>query len=70
MFTRVSSGGDHAHAGLGIGLALVKGLVELHGGSIEARSEGIGYGSEFRVRLPHAMVVPPSPPSAASTPWP
>jgi len=38
--------------GLGIGLALCRQLVELHGGSIEARSEGLGYGSEFRVRLP------------------
>ena len=43
-----------SQGGLGIGLSLVKGLVELHGGSIEARSDGPGQGSEFVVRLPIA----------------
>jgi PAS domain S-box-containing protein len=43
---------DRAEGGLGIGLALVKNIVELHGGSVEARSEGKGLGSEFVVRLP------------------
>ncbi len=43
---------DHGRTGLGIGLTLVKGIVELHGGLIEARSEGTDQGSEFIVRLP------------------
>jgi len=52
MFSQVASSRDRSEGGLGIGLALTKGLVELHGGEIEARSAGIGQGSEFIVRLP------------------
>jgi len=52
MFTQVEGDTSQAQGGLGIGLALVKGFVVLHGGSVEARSDGPGRGSEFCVRLP------------------
>jgi CheY-like chemotaxis protein len=54
MFTQVDRTLEKTTGGLGIGLSLVKGLVEMHGGTIEARSEGEGQGSEFVVRLPVA----------------
>src|SRR5690606_544668 len=43
---------DRSRGGLGLGLAIVRGIVELHGGSVEAKSEGRGRGSEFIIRLP------------------
>src|SRR5581483_3839709 len=52
MFSQIEPALERSQGGLGIGLALVRGLVELHGGTIEARSAGIGRGSEFLVRLP------------------
>jgi PAS domain S-box-containing protein len=52
MFTQVDKTLERSQGGLGIGLTLVKRLVELHGGTVEARSEGPGRGSEFVVRLP------------------
>jgi len=52
MFSQVAPYSARAEGGLGIGLALVKGLMDLHGGSVEARSGGPGKGSEFIVRLP------------------
>jgi signal transduction histidine kinase/ActR/RegA family two-component response regulator len=55
MFTQLRGTGDRA-SGLGIGLALTKGLVELHGGSIGVHSEGAGHGSVFTVRLPRGEV--------------
>lgn len=54
MFSQVDGTRHRSEGGLGIGLALVKGLTELHGGSVEARSEGPGRGSEFILRLPLA----------------
>ena len=56
LFTQVNRTLDRSQGGLGIGLALVRKLVELHGGTVEAQSEGIDRGSEFIVRLP--MIVP------------
>ena len=54
MFTQSEHGRAHSQGGLGIGLTLVKSLVEQHGGTVEARSAGLGQGSEFIVRLPLA----------------
>src|SRR5262245_39857818 len=52
MFYQVDRSYDQGHGGLGIGLTLVKRLVEMHGGTVEAKSAGIGHGSEFVVSLP------------------
>jgi PAS domain S-box-containing protein len=65
MFSQLTPALERSQGGLGIGLALVRGLVELHGGSVEARSGGPGLGSEFIVCLPvvEAPVVTPQEPS-------
>ena len=55
LFTQAAASHDRAEGGLGIGLSLVKNLVELHGGSVQVRSDGPGRGSEFAVRLPLAQ---------------
>jgi two-component sensor histidine kinase len=52
MFTQSEHGRAHSQGGLGIGLTLVRSLVEQHGGTVEARSDGVGEGSDFVVRLP------------------
>ncbi len=57
MFSQVRHSVDSGQKGLGIGLSLVRWLTELHGGRIEARSDGPGFGSEFTVRLPAASAV-------------
>jgi PAS domain S-box-containing protein len=56
MFSQVKSAQDRSEGGLGIGLALAKGLIELHHGSLEARSDGMGHGSQFTVKLPRKAV--------------
>ena len=56
MFAQVSGSVDRSQGGLGIGLALTKNLVEMHGGSLRATSAGLGQGSTFHVSLP---AVPP-----------
>jgi signal transduction histidine kinase/ActR/RegA family two-component response regulator len=62
LFVQGARGPDRAEGGLGIGLALVKSLVALHGGTVEARSDGPGRGSTFRIVLPcEASVGPPAP---------
>ena len=62
LFTQVDRSLEKSQGGVGIGLSLVKGLVELHGGQVEARSEGPGKGSEFIVRLPVMDETTPPPP--------
>jgi PAS domain S-box-containing protein len=52
MFAQVTPAMQRTQGGLGIGLALVRGFVDLHGGTVEARSSGLGQGSEFIVKLP------------------
>jgi signal transduction histidine kinase/CheY-like chemotaxis protein len=61
MFVQVDSTLERSNAGLGVGLSLARRLVELHGGTITAHSEGPGRGSRFTVRLP--IVVDPEPPT-------
>jgi len=52
MFAQAETARDRTEGGLGVGLALVRGIVALHGGSVRAYSAGLGHGSEFVVRLP------------------
>lgn len=59
---------DRSEGGLGLGLALSRGLAELHGGTLEARSEGRGKGSEFVLRLPLAELPPPAQGQASRPP--
>ena len=55
MFAQLRPAIERSEGGLGIGLALAKGLVDLHGGSIDVKSQGVGRGSEFTVRIPIAQ---------------
>ncbi|KWT96982.1 MULTISPECIES: CheR family methyltransferase [unclassified Variovorax] len=71
IFDLYAQGPAAAHRnndGLGVGLALVRNIVRLHGGHVEAESDGLGKGSRFRVRLPLGsapVAAPPQPPAAA-----
>ena len=66
LFTQVDRTLDHAQGGLGIGLYLVRSLVELHGGTVTASSAGAGQGSTFTIRMPCLLQVPQAAPSASS----
>ncbi|HXR56839.1 MAG TPA: ATP-binding protein [Casimicrobiaceae bacterium] len=68
MFTQLDSPVAKSGGGLGIGLSLAKGLVALHRGTIEARSEGPGRGSDFHVRLPAGPSRADDPPTVANEP--
>jgi len=65
MFAQIEGHDGRSDGGLGIGLALVKGLTELHGGSVAAHSAGLGHGSEFTVQFPLPVRAANSVPSAA-----
>lgn len=69
LFAQVDTSSARTKGGLGLGLTLVKRLVKLHGGRVEARSEGLGQGSEFLVYLP-ASADPAQPPTPALPPSP
>ena len=60
LFTQADMTIDRARGGMGIGLTLVRSLVQLHGGSVRAESAGPGRGSEFTVRLPLSVESPPT----------
>jgi CheY-like chemotaxis protein/two-component sensor histidine kinase len=68
MFTQVDRAVHRAQGGLGIGLTLVRQLVEMHHGRVSVHSEGPGRGSEFTVRLPALPAAPADPPAADPPP--
>jgi PAS domain S-box-containing protein len=70
MFSQVGSEIDRSQGGLGIGLSLVRQLVQMHGGSVVAASAGAGQGSRFTVRLPLAVDAAPGAPAPATEPAP
>jgi PAS domain S-box-containing protein len=70
MFAQVDSSLERSRDGLGIGLTLVKTLVEMHGGTISVHSDGIGRGTEFEVRLPVAAEATPARAEPAAAPVP
>jgi PAS domain S-box-containing protein len=65
MFSQVKSAIDRSEGGLGIGLALVRGMIRLHGGSVEVTSQGLGRGSQFTIHLPNTLLVGSAAPADA-----
>jgi CheY-like chemotaxis protein len=68
LFVQGERSSERSQGGLGIGLSLVRSLVELHGGSVSARSDGLGEGTEVAVRLPVAAAVAPTSEPPATRP--
>jgi PAS domain S-box-containing protein len=68
LFTQVRRTLDQAQGGLGIGLSLVRSLVELHGGSVSAASPGAGQGSTFTIRIPCLQAQPGDVPTPSASP--
>jgi signal transduction histidine kinase len=68
VFAQAERSIERSEGGLGLGLSIVQGLVELHGGTIMAQSDGIGFGSKFTVRLAAAASPPPPQPVAVKPP--
>ena len=69
LFVQGERGLDRAQGGLGVGLTLVRRIVELHGGTVEVRSPGTGQGSTFLVRLPAATAPATAAPPPPQLPW-
>jgi CheY-like chemotaxis protein len=69
-FTQGPQAIDRSRGGLGLGLSTAKGLVELHGGTVEVASAGVGHGAEFTVRIPLASPIEVAAPPAAGPPAP
>jgi signal transduction histidine kinase len=69
LFSQAERTLERSQGGLGIGLSVVKRLVELHGGSVAAHSDGPGRGSTFVVRLPLLPQAPEGAPSKLAPPW-
>ncbi len=70
LFSQASRSADRSQGGLGIGLTIASRLVTLHGGTLEAASEGLGKGAEFRVRLPVLAAAPAEVPDRRQEPAP